>query len=130
MQRVRRARLQGQISFRWFGGLQQLRLRSSLDKQRENQIHASAVIVPESILVEIGLQIFFADSVIDAAQTTLHQTPKSFNGVGVHISQNVNASPPASLFATLQAQLDDLANPAKCEYAERRFPPPNATTVF
>ena len=67
MLRAKRGHLLVLIFFDSYRGLQQLRLRRPLQKQRENQIPASPVIVPESVLVEVGLQILLADRVVHPA---------------------------------------------------------------
>lgn len=67
MQRVNRVLLRVQIFSGWYGRPQQLRSGSPLHEQRENQIPASAVVVPKAIFVQVGLQTLLAYRVVNPA---------------------------------------------------------------
>ena len=51
--------------------------------------HIPAV-VAKAVLVQIGLQILRADVVVDAADPAFHQTPESFDSLGVNVARDVN----------------------------------------
>src|SRR5882724_9782166 len=51
--------------------------------------HIPAV-VAEAVLVQIGLQILRAHVVVNAADPALHQTPESFDGLGMYVARDVN----------------------------------------
>jgi hypothetical protein len=50
---------------------------------------AFSAIEPESILVEVHLQILRADVVINAANPVLCRAPETFNGVCVHVARDI-----------------------------------------
>lgn len=50
-----------------------------------------SAIVPEAKLVQIALQVFGIDVVIDAADTALNQAPKPLYAIGVNVALHVDA---------------------------------------
>jgi hypothetical protein len=51
---------------------------------------ALSSIEPESILVQVALQVIPADVVIDAANAVLGQAPKALDRVGVRVARDIN----------------------------------------
>ena len=51
------------------------------------------MIPPEGVGVEIALEVFGADPMVNSADTPLYQAPKTLDGVGMHISHHVDFGP-------------------------------------
>lgn len=81
-------------------------LGNLLQNPLKQQIPLISTVVPEGVFVQVGLQILRADAVIDAADSTLHKTPESFNRLGVNISRNIDslAMPDAAMDVALRFQ--------------------------
>lgn len=70
------------------------RLRRPLGNPRQNSAellipHVSAV-VAESVFVQVGLQHLGADAVVDPANSSFHQAPKSFDSLSVNVSGDID----------------------------------------
>src|SRR5215510_1960236 len=90
MTRVTRAHLHGQIFSDLCNGPFARPFRNALQDCAENEIAAISAVIPEAILIQIGLQIAFAYGVVHAAKSVFYETPESFNGLGVNVSHDVN----------------------------------------
>src|SRR5260370_1366186 len=56
----------------------------------EHGLHVEAPIVSEAVLVEVGLKIMTANTVVDSADPALYEAPESVDGLRVNISSNVD----------------------------------------
>src|SRR5260221_11869655 len=65
-------------------------LRNPLQNRPERQVPCVPQIVAKRVFVEVGLQEFRADVVVDAADSALHQTPESFDSLGVNVAGDIN----------------------------------------
>src|SRR6266478_273893 len=65
-------------------------LRNPLQNSPEKQVPSVPQIVAKRIFIEVGLQEFRAHVVIDPADSPLHQTPESFDGLSVNVTRDVN----------------------------------------
>src|SRR5437867_5717088 len=65
-------------------------LRNLLQNRPEKQVAPVPPIEPETVFVEVGLQVLCADVVIDTADPALHQTPESFDALSMNIARDVN----------------------------------------
>src|SRR5262245_43905554 len=91
--RARRAKmkispLRGQNFCGLWGGRFRRPLRNPLQNRSEDQVPAIPPVIPECVLIQIGLQIFLRNLVVDSADSPLYQTPESLNGVGVNIAHD------------------------------------------
>src|SRR6266702_4093823 len=65
-------------------------LRNPLQNRPEKQIPSIPPIEPETVFVEIGLQVLRAHVVVDPANSAFHQTPESFDGLSVNVARDIN----------------------------------------
>ena len=61
-----------------------------LQDRSKHWLRIEAPVVPEGILVQVGLEILSADRMINTADTPFHQTPKALNRVCVRIFHDVD----------------------------------------
>lgn len=61
-----------------------------MQKANEHRLHIETAVVTKRILIQVGLQVVTANVVINATDPALNQTPESFDGVRVNVSDNVD----------------------------------------
>src|SRR6266478_9491111 len=66
--------------------------RNLLQNPLEQQIPLIPPVVPEAVLIQVGLQILRAHVVIHAADSPLEGAPKAFDCVGVNIASDIDLS--------------------------------------
>ena len=77
---------------RYLSGLSRRPLRSPRQNRPELLVPPVSPVVPDSVFVQVGLQVFRAHVVVHAAYSSLHQTPESVNRLSMNIARNVDAS--------------------------------------
>lgn len=65
--------------------------RSPLQNRPELLVSFVSAVVAESIFIQVGLQISGRNRVVNTADPTLNQAPKSLYGVGVNVSNHIHA---------------------------------------
>ena len=63
-----------------------------LGETPDHRLFIEAPIVTEAVFIEVGLQVITANRMIYAANSALHKTPKSFDGIRVHIARTYTRS--------------------------------------
>src|SRR5579885_2627402 len=87
-------------------------LRNLLQNPLKQQIPLVSPVVPEGVFVQVGLQIFCANAVVDAADSPLHETPESLNRLSVDgpgdIDSRSMVDAPMSVSVSLQPIVADV----------------------
>jgi hypothetical protein len=73
-----------------FAAHNDIALFNLMQKASEHGLHVEAPIVPEAVLVQIGLQVVTANRVINALDTVLDQRPETFDGLRMHVASNID----------------------------------------
>src|SRR5229473_4259375 len=81
-------------------------LRNLLQNPLKQQVPLVSAVVAKAVLIQVGLQILRAHIVVDAPDSTLHQTPESFDGLSVNVARDINlrAVPDALVNVALRLQ--------------------------
>jgi len=72
-------------------------LRNPRKNSPELLVSFMSAVEAESVFVEVGLQVFVRNRVIDPADPALHQTPEPFNRIGVNVAHHVDTAFVANL---------------------------------
>src|SRR5947209_18040788 len=83
-------------------------LRNPLQNRSEQQISPVPPIEPENVLVKVGLQEFGTHVVVDAADPALHQTPESFDALGMNIARDINLCAVADALVDITLRLQTI----------------------
>lgn len=67
-----------------------LALADLVQEASKHGLRVETAIVAEAVLVQVRLQISFADRMINASQSVLHEAPETFDGIGVDVPRHIN----------------------------------------
>src|SRR5438270_693829 len=88
--KVKRARLHGESFCDWFSGPFRRPLGNLLQNRSEDQIALISPVIPERIFIQIGLQIFLGNLMINATNSAFNQGPQTVNRLRMNIASDVN----------------------------------------
>src|SRR6266567_7227203 len=80
----------GMHSIRFSSARSRRQLRNPRQNQPKKQVSAVPTIEPKTVFVQIALQVLRAHVVVDPADSSLYQTPESFNGLSVDVARDIN----------------------------------------
>src|SRR5437660_2370390 len=76
---------------RFSSGRSRRQLRNPRQNQLEQQVSCVPPIESKSVFVQVSLQVLRAHVVVDPADSPLHQTPESFNGLSMDVARDVDS---------------------------------------
>jgi hypothetical protein len=90
----------------WFAAHSRIALFDLMQEAVKHRRCIESAVIAKTVFVQVGLQVPFANRVINTAHTILHQAPKALYRVRMNVADNVD----------LGAVIDSLMRVAHCRH--------------